>query len=247
MNVSVSAFVTQCLIFAIIAGLAVSVISFLLLVKMGVPLLVIAVFIISGMIAFFICMKIPSINKEMVRQEIEGNIFILGGMLLTLLESGNSIVSAFEAISDSKAKGSKYFGQIASEIYLGKNLEPAIEDAIRWTPSESFKRVLEPLKKSVMTGSDVQAPLMDNMKELSNARIVEIENYQKSLGPFSMIYMIFGTILPAIGVIFFVLIMSVLGVKLEFFPFLFMLLLLLLFIHFIFIRVVMGLRPQVKL
>ncbi len=247
MNVNITSFVMQCVIFAILSGLAASVISFLVLLKIGMPLLVIVVFMLFSSLAFFVCLKIPSMNKAMVRQEIEGNIFILGGMLLTLLESGNSIVSSFEAISESKAKGSRYFGQIAAEIYLGKNLEPAIEDAIRYSPSESFRRVLEPLKKSVLTGSDVQAPLIDTMRELSHQRIVEIENYQKSLGPFSMVYMIFGTILPAIGIIFFVLIMSVIGIKLEFFPFLFIILLLLMFMHFVFIRAVQGLRPQVKL
>jgi len=247
MNVNIATFVSQCVLLSFLGALCVTVIAFFLLLKLGFPLLTVLVFMLAFSFTFYLTLHIPKVNQGIVRQEIEGNIFVLGGMLLTLLESGHSIVSAFEVIAESKAKGSRYFGQIASEIYLGKNLEPAIEDAIKYTPSDSFRRVLEPVKKSIMTGSDIQTPLVDNLKELSHQRIVDIENYQKALGPFSMVYMIFGTILPAIGIIFFVLIMSVMGIRLEFFPFLFMILLLIVFMHLIFIKVVQGLRPQVKL
>ena len=191
--------------------------------------------------------NIPRLNIIKVRQEIESDIFIPSRMLLTLLESGNSLVTALEGVSYTKAKSSKYFGKIASEIYLGKNIEQAIEDSIRFTPSNSFRIVLEPIKKSLKTGTDIQRNLSSTLSELQKQKIIEIERYEKKLSPLAMFYMIFGTILPAISVVGIMIILSVLGIYVTFFPFLFILLLILLAIQLFFVRLFKAARPLVNL
>jgi hypothetical protein len=62
-----------------------------------------------------------------------------------------------------------------------------------------------------------------------------------------MFYMIFGTILPAIGIVGLVLIMSVLGIQVEFFPSLLILLILILLLQLFFVRIFRSTRPLVKL
>ena len=168
-------------------------------------------------------------------------------MLLTLLESGNSIITAMLRVSNSKSKSSKYFGNVVSEIFLGKNIEQAIDDAIRYTPSVSFRRVLEPIKKSLKTGTDIQRNLLVTLQELSKEKIIEIEEYEKKLNPLSMFYMIFGTIIPVLGIVAIVLFISLIGLKVEFFPFFFILLLGILFVQYIFIALFKATRPLVKL
>ncbi len=247
MNPDVSAFVTKAVILSVIFALNFSVIAFLVLLKYDLGLFVIPVFFFFLIIFFFVCISLPKINIAKVRQDIESDIFVPSRMLLTLLETGNSLITALESVSYTKAKSSKYFGKIASEIYLGKNIDQAIEDAIKYTPSDSFRMVMEPIKKSLKTGTDIQKNLLATLQELSDEKIVEIEQYEKKLNPLSMFYMIFGTILPAIGVVGLVLILSVLGIKVEFFPSLFILLILILLLQLFFVRIFRITRPLVKL
>jgi pilus assembly protein TadC len=247
MNTNVTAFVNKAAVLSLVFALNFTVVSFLILIKYKLYLFTLPLFIIFFLAFFFVCMKIPDLNINKVRQDIESDIFTPSRMLLTLLEAGNSLISALETVSYTKAKSSKYFGKIASEIYLGKNVDQAIEDAIKYTPSDSFRMVLEPIKKSLRTGTDIQKNLFSTLQELSQQKIVEIEQYEKRLNPLSMFYMIFGTILPAIGVVGLVLIMSVVGIKIEFFPSLFLLLVLILLLQLFFVRIFKNTRPLVKL
>lgn len=247
MDMGVSVFVRKCVVMSIIFALNVSVIFFLILLKSGLYLLTIPLFIFFFIIIFLICMNIPKFNMAKVRQEIESDIFTPSRMLLTLLESGNSLISAMESVSYTKAKSSKYFGKIASEIYVGKNVDQAIEDAIKYTPSDSFRMVLEPIKKSLKTGTDIQTNLLATLQQLSEQKVVEIEQYEKRLNPLSMFYMIFGTVIPAVGVVGLVLILSVIGFKVEFFPALLVLLVLILILQLFFVKIFQNTRPLVKL
>lgn len=191
-------------------------------------------------------LKLPKLNISQMRQEIETDIFVPSRMLVTLLESGNSIVSALERVSYTDAKSSKYFGKIATEIYLGKSLADAIDEAILNTPSESFKRFLQPIRKSLKAGTDVQKNLNEVLEDLVKEKVIEIEQYEKRLGALSLFYMIFGVIIPAIGVVVIVVIMSVIGLSVDFFPFLFMLLLLILVTQIVFIRIFQSIRPLMR-
>ena len=247
METNVTAFVNKAVVLSLVFALNFTVVSFLILIKYKLYFFSLPLFILFFLAFFFVCLKIPELNIAKVRREIESDIFTPSRMLLTLLEAGNSLISALEAVSYTRAKSSKYFGKIASEIYLGKNVDQAIEDAIRYTPSDSFRMVLEPIKKSLRTGTDIQKNLFSTLQELSQQKIVEIEQYEKRLNPLSMFYMIFGTILPAIGVVGLVLIMSVAGIKIEFFPSLFILLVLILLLQLFFVKIFKDTRPLVKL
>jgi Flp pilus assembly protein TadB len=247
MDTNVSNFFFKCLLLSTIFGFIMSGVTYPILLVLHIDYLIPIVFVFLVIMVFTLCLRIPKMNQARIRQEIESNIFTLGGMFLTLLESGNSILSALEGVSEGKTKAGRYFGNIASEVYLGKNIDQAIDDAIKYTPSESFRRILQPIKISIKTGTDVQRPLTDTMRELSHERIVDIENYQKKLSPFSMLYMIFGTILPALGVVVVVIFMSIWGIKLDFFPFMFLLLLAIGIVQFVFIKIVQSLRPMVRL
>jgi archaellum biogenesis protein FlaJ (TadC family) len=247
MTSDITTFVLQSFLLSIIFSINFSLVSAFIFRKLGFFLVMAASFLFFLIIFFLIALNIPKLNIKKVSQDIESDIFIPSRMLLTLLESGNSLVTAMEEVSYTKAKSSKYFGKIASEVFLGKNIEQAIEDAIRFTPSESFCRVLEPIKKSLRTGTDIERNLISTLEELQKEKIIEIENYEKKLSPIAMFYMIFGTILPAMGIVAITIILSVIGIEVTFFPFLFLLMLFLTIIQFIFLGIFRAIRPKVNL
>ena len=247
MEPKVVPFIVKYVVISIIFGINVAFVISLLFRNYGFLLIFFPLFLFFFIISFFLCLRIPQVNIAKVRKDIENDVFIPSRMLLTMLEAGNSLITALERASYTKAKSSKFFGKIVSEIYLGKNIDQAIDDAIKYTPSDSFRRVLEPIKKSLRTGADIQKNLLSTLQDLSNEKIVEIESYEKKLAPLSMFYMIFGTILPALGVVGLVIILSIVGIRIEFFPFLFILLVLILIIQLFFVRLFKGIRPLVKL
>ncbi len=247
MKDSVMSYLKKCFVFSLIVSLNLVVIIGIVLFKYKLSLYIVPVFYILSLGVFYIALKLPKMNQEKIRQEIESDVFVPGRMLLTLLEAGNSIVTALVGVSNTKANSSKYFGRIASEIYLGKNIDEAISEAIKYTPSESFRRILEPIKNSLRTGSDIESNLLATLQSLSKEKFIQVEEYEKKLSPISMFYMIFGAILPSIFVVIVVILISLLGMEVEFFPFLFMLILLIIVIQIGFISLFRKTRPLVKL
>jgi pilus assembly protein TadC len=239
-------FVKKAMILSIIFAVNVAIIFFVLLRKTEIASFAIIAFFFSLFFLLLIFMQLPKINISKVRQDIEADIFVPSRMLITLLESGNSIVTALERVSYTNAKSSKYFGKIASEINLGKSLPDAIDEAILYTPSESFKRFLQPIRKSLKAGTDIQANLNAVLDDLVKEKVIEIERYEKRLGALSLFYMIFGVIIPAVGVVAIVIIMSVMGLTVNFFPFLFILLLLIGLMQFGFIKIFQNIRPLMR-
>ena len=145
MQTDVVSFVFKSFLLSLVFSVTFSVSLFFILSKFRALYLLFPIFIFILGSIFFLALRIPDFNIRKIRTEIENDIFIPSRMLLTLLESGNSIITAMLRVSNSKSKSSKYFGNIVSEIFLGKNIAQAIDDAIKYTPSVSFKRVLEPI------------------------------------------------------------------------------------------------------
>lgn len=247
MDTTPGMFVKNVLILALIFTGSVFVISFIVLAKKELLIWILPLTLIMYLFFFILFLKLPELNIAKVRRDIEGDLFIPSRMFLTLIESGNSVVGALEGVSYTKAKSSKYFGKIASEIYLGKSITQAINDAIKYTPCDSFRRILEPIRKSLKTGTDIQKSLQATLEDLSKEKLIEIEKYEKKLGALSLFYMIFGTIIPAVGVVIITIIMSVAGIKVEFFPFLFIILIMIIILQLLFMRGFKNIRPLMRI
>ncbi|MBD3203272.1 hypothetical protein GF327_03190 [Candidatus Woesearchaeota archaeon] len=247
MDADIVKFVKNALLFAFVFSFNISIFFLFILLTYNLVIIIIPVFFVFYIIFFFLSIKLIDLNIQKVRMEIESDIFVPSRMLLTLLESGNSIVTALVGVSYTKAKSSKYFGEIASEIFLGKRIEEAIDDAIKYTPSPTFRRVLEPIKKSLKTGTNIKKSLVATLQDLSREKIIEIEEYERKLSPISMFYMIFGTIVPALSIVGIVLVISVIGMEVKFFPFLFLLLIFIFALQLIFVSIFQSMRPLVKI
>jgi len=83
---------------------------------------------------------------------------------------------------------------------MGRPLEKSLDYAIKYTPSKQFKSVLIDVKNSLETGTDFESSLKVTLKEMADQHILEIKEYGKKLNPMTIFYMIFGTIVPSLGV-----------------------------------------------
>ena len=240
-------YILKSLIPATLFALSITVVLFFTLKNHPAQLISLLALPILTPIFLYVFLQIPASNAKKIGQAIEADIFWPSRMLITLIESGNSLPSAFERVSQTKTISGNYFAKLAAEINLGKSLKDAVEDAIRYTPSQSFKRVLEPIKNSLRTGAAIQKNLIATLDDLTNEKMIEIERYEKRLAPISMFYMIFGAILPTFAAVALIIFISVAGINVTFFPFMFILLLLVLITQVLFYKLFETIRPLVQL
>lgn len=247
MQESPKQYLLKSLIPSTIFTVIISVIGFFALLQTEYTIYTLLIIPVAFMISMWFMLQLPAINAQTINKKIESDLFWPSRMLVTLLESGDSLPTAFERVSRTKTISGNYFAKLAAEIELGKSTKSAVEDAIRYTPSKSFRRVLEPIKNSLRTGASIEENLLATLDDLTKEKIVEIEKYEKRLAPVSMFYMIFGAIIPTFAVVGVVVLLSVAGINVTFFPFLFILLIFVTIVQILFYQLFKKIRPLVQL
>jgi hypothetical protein len=150
-----------------------------------------------------------AINKR--KAEVDSDLVYSVRHFLLKLDSGSALLQAFEDVSKLPTVSSKYFAEVYYDIKLGMPLKEAVLEAIEYSPSTQFRGIMEKIKSSILTGSDIKKSLRDLMQEMVNEKVLDIKKYGKKLSPATMMYMIFGTIAPALGATMFVIATSFIG------------------------------------
>jgi pilus assembly protein TadC len=149
------------------------------------------------------------INKR--KAEVESDLIYSVRHFLLKLDSGSALVQALEDVSSLPTVSSKYFAEVFYEIKMGTPLKQAVLKAIDYSPSVQFRSVMEKIKSSLLTGSDIKKSLKDIMDTMVEDKVLDIKKYGKKLGPATMMYMIFGTIVPSLGATMFVIATAFIG------------------------------------
>ena len=175
------------------------------------PLPALFVFIIITVVASLIAMIIPNMRINKRKAEVDSDLIYSVRHFLLKLDSGSALLQALEDVSALPTVSSKYFAEVFYEIKLGKPLKDAVTNAIDYSPSVEFRSVMEKIKNSLLTGSDIKKSLRDLMQGMVQDKVLEIQKYGKKLSPATMMYMIFGTIVPSLGATMFVIAMAFIG------------------------------------
>ncbi|MBU0757953.1 MAG: type II secretion system F family protein [Nanoarchaeota archaeon] len=160
---------------------------------------IIFVFIVCFMFIATVFFSMPKLEIKKRKFALEADLLYSSRFLLLKLESGAPILNALIDVSKLHTKSSRVIGEIVSDVYLGTPIEKAINIAIENSPSESYTKILEEIKNSLKTGADLEKSLKSTLDTLTKEHMIEIKEYGKKLSPLSMMYMIIGTILPAMG------------------------------------------------
>jgi hypothetical protein len=197
-------------------------------------------------LTFAIVLKIPHFNKVNLGKRIEAEVAVTGRRLLIQLESGKSLMNSIIDVAKHKKESSKALERIAYELYMGKPLEQAIQEAIETSPSRTFRKVFIQIRNSLKTGADLKKTLKATLEEITREKTIEFESFGKKLNPVGLFYMIFGTIAPSLGVVLFVIVLSVLRVPIKF-GILAVFLLIIAIIQFAFITMFSKMRPELEI
>ena len=240
-------FVYKSLKFSLPFSLGLTILFFFIVDKAGLPLILIPVAFIVIFISVFKFAFLKLKAKIVQRQkEIDREVLFAGQYLLIQLYSGRPILNALIYTSKSYGVASKYIKEIVDDISTGSSLEKALQNAMVYSSSEKFRKILFHVNNALKLGIDVTKPLSSVLDEISKEQEIEIERYGKKLNTLIIFYMLIAVVIPSIGMTVFIIISSFINFSLGLSHFLIAVAFIIL-MEFIFIAVFRSIRPTVNL
>ncbi len=249
MNVRPEEFVTKTLKGALTFSLGLSLFAFFMFQMLKKPLIyVLFAFPALFLLLFLILMKRPTTKIEKRKRDLDREVLFAGRFLLVKIHSGSPLLSALLEASRSYGIASKYFKELVDDINMGTSIEKALDNAMKFSPSQKFRKILFQISNAIKIGIDVSEPLSNTLDEISHEQMVEIERYGKKLNSLSIFYMLIAVVIPSIGVAMFAVIGSLLGLGNQVAEAIFYIILsLLVIIQFAFIMIFKSARLTVNL
>ena len=195
---------------------------------------------------FLYFLKLPDVWISKKQKEINSEIVFAGRFLIIELESGVPLYDAFKNITKNYETIGKYFSEIVTKIDLGTEMEDALNEAVKFTPSANFRKILWQIINSQQTGADISRALTSVVNQIAKEQMIEIKEYGKKLNPLAMFYMMIAVILPSIGITMFIVLSTFLSLKLSL-SILLVISVFLGFMQFMFLAMIKSSRPAVDL
>ncbi|MFA5108328.1 MAG: type II secretion system F family protein [Candidatus Micrarchaeia archaeon] len=172
-------------------------------------------FLLLFMISFNTAMYAPKVRIQRRGREIDQEIVFCGRHLLIELSSGVTLFDAMLGVSKEYGEVSKEFNKIVEKITLGVPATVAMHEVASNSPSSYFRRMMLQIANSLTSGSDVATSLETALDQISKEQVIKLKEYGQKLNPLVMFYMLFGVIIPSLGVAFMIIVFSVLGAGFE--------------------------------
>jgi pilus assembly protein TadC len=206
----------------------------------------ILIVLVISMFFFTRIMLKPSLVARTRIRNLEKNLL---PALQSIYVQINSGISLFEVLTNISKAGygevSKEFDKAVSKINAGRSQLESLEELIMENPSIFFRRALWQIINGMKAGADLSNTIEQAVGLLAEEKLIQIQNYGSRLSPMAMLYMLVGMILPALSVIFIILLTSfanlpgetVKGIFVAFYVFVFL-------FQFLFIGIINSRRPS---
>ena len=228
-------------------SLALTILFFFVADKAGLPLILIPVaFIVFFILVFnfaFLKIKLKIIQRQ---RKIDQEVLFVGQYLLIMLYSGRPLLNALIDTSKSYGVASKYIKEIINDINTGSSLEDALENAMVYSPSEKFRKILFHVNNALKLGIDVTNPLRAVLEEIATEQNIEVKRYGKKLNTIVIFYMLVAIVAPSIGMTVFIVLSSFIELNINMIHFI-IVIMFIAFMQVIFISVFKSIRPAVNL
>lgn len=247
MRIRPDQFVKKNLKNSLFVGIALTVLLFFILDKKGGSLLhLLWFFALSFVFIFNVLMRGPDGTITKRAKEVDKEILFAGRYLLIKLESGMPLINSLIEAARSYGISNKYFKEIVRDIELGTPIEKALQNAMSYTPSKKFKRILFQINNALRIGIDVRQSLEAVLEDIAQEQLIEIQRYGKKLNSFTLFYMLIAIVVPSLGLTLAVVVASLTSIEVSMTIF-FVILGVLAIIQIGFITVFKAIRPKVNI
>lgn len=158
---------------------------------------------VGGIAAFLVLVQLsayPAILVKKKVREIEKNLVFALRTMLIEIKSGVSLFDALTVISQGNYGAlSAEFKQAVEEIETGTPEEDALQKLATQNPSLFFRKAVWQLVNGMKAGADVTALMQELVGTMGKEQKIEINRYGGALRLLSLVYMMMGVIVPAMG------------------------------------------------
>jgi len=242
-------FVKKMLKGALFYSAGLSVVAFFVLDMLKKPItMALVLFPFLFAILFTLLIKSPQTKINKRKRDLDREVLFAGRFLLVKIHSGRPLLNALIDASESYGVASKYFKELVDDVNMGTPIEKALDNAMKFSPSRKFRKILFQISNAIKIGIDVSEPLANTLDEISQEQMIEIQRYGKKLNSLSIFYMLIAVVMPSIGVAMFSVIGSLMGLGGEVATKIFYLILVFVAVmQFIFITIFKSARLTVNL
>ncbi len=177
-----------------------------LVAGVAIPESVILAITIGLVISFLIFIQMsmyPKIKTKKKIRAIELNILYALRTMLVQIKSGVNLFDSLSMIADGDfGQLSKEFKKAVDEINTGMSEEAALQKIATENPSPYLRKAIWQIINGLKAGADVADVLNESVSSMTRQQEIEIQKYGGSLRVFSLIYLMIGVIIPALGATF---------------------------------------------
>jgi flagellar protein FlaJ len=166
-------------------------------------LLSLTIGLIGAFLVFIQMSMYPKIRIKKKVREIESNLIYALRTMLVQIKSGISLFDSLNMIAMGK------YGQLSSEIKeaideinTGVSEKAALEKIATKNPSPYLRKVIWQIVNGMKAGADISAVLSESVASMTREQKIEIQRYGSDLRVLSLIYLMIGIIIPALGLTF---------------------------------------------
>ncbi len=198
-------FVQRMIIAAMMIGIVLGITFLVLFIHLGLTLpAAVILAALLGFMVFYMGMNMflnfPKHKTQKNAKGVERDILFAARDMIIALRSGMPLFNTLVSVSSGYGDASREFQKVVEKVQLGMPLEEAIDRTIADSKSDSFRRIMLQASVSIKSGGDVVSALQSVIDQLSEERVIEIRRYGQRLNAIAMFYMLFGVILPSMGI-----------------------------------------------
>lgn len=196
--------------------------------------------------AFIYAMGFPQVKAMQRAKRIDQELVFAGRHMLIELKSGVPLFDAMLGISRDYGPVSEEFNKVIEKVALGVPFGTALQTVADGNSSQYFNRLMLQMVNSLSSGADLATTLEVSLDQISKEQAIELKAYGQKLNPIVMFFMIFGIIMPSLGVAFLIIMISFVGgANIAFGPSaLFGIMIGVALIQFVFLSIVENSRPK---
>ncbi len=176
-------------------------------------LMAVAPLFVIPIVIFFYLMLLPDAGMLRRQKEMDYEIVFAGRHIIIALKSGMPLFDTFVGASSGYGAVSREFAKIVDQVVLGVPVTQAIREVVQYNPSKYFTRILMQIANSISSGADVGDSLESVLDQISKEQMISLKEYSQKLTPIVMFYMVFGIIVPTLGIVLVTVILSALGTR----------------------------------
>lgn len=177
--------------------------------SMNMPYVYLIVFVfVYPILLFKYFMLYPDVAIIRRRKAIDYEIVFAGRHLVIALRSGMPLFDAMRGVSEGYGEVSREFNSIVEKVMVGAPISQAIREVAQNNPSKNLVRIITQIANALASGANVADSLDAVLDQISKEQVIELKEYGQKLTPMIMFFMIFGIILPSLGVAFLIILLS---------------------------------------